>query len=450
MHDRQEKRKIVSMSNPHENFFMAHLTQEELNDIIRLHAIYLSGKNGGARAQVKFKNLSGLTLSRQDMSHADFTGSCFIGADLSGGNFTSATFFACDMRRSNLENACFIRCDFRGAFVAGANLNGADMKSADLREGRIMEKDAEGVLKDRVRRDQSDDAGVARTVFAGAKMVATNMAAVRAMNADFSDADLSNVVIQGADLRDANMEGANLSNSDLSGSDVRGANFKNSIMADTNMDGVEKANANMEGVVTEKPAGLEIEEMEVPLPERLKAHALWLSSNGAEGDRLDLSNYDMREFEEIRSYTLTAMKAVGANFLNLDFSKVDIQSAVFDEADFRDCKFVESDLRGASFKEARLSRCDLTNANLLPLMFKNADGTSRVMPVNMNGVALRYSVLKNAKLAGIRLKGADLSFADFTGADLRKADLTGAKTNGAIFAGANMEGALMDDGVEIL
>lgn len=439
------------MSNQHQQVFMAHLSQEELDRIVQLHQLYLIGKNGGARAQIKFKNLSGLSLVGKDMSHADFTGSCFIGANLSNGNFASATFFACDMRRANLENASFVRSDFRGAFVAGANLTGADMKSADLREGRVMEKDTEGVLRDRMRRDQSiDQDGIARTVFAGARMVSTNMTAVRAMSADFSDADLSNIIIQGADLRDANMEGANLSNSDLSGSDLRGANLKNSIMTKTKLEGAEKSNANMDGVVTENPTGLEIDEMDVPLEEKLKSHASWLSSNGAEGERLDISSYDMRDFTDLRSYPLTAMKAVGTNFLNQDFSELDIQSAVFDESDFRDCSFTKSDLRGTSFKEARLSRCNFSGANLLPLMFKNPDGTSRVLPVNMNGVTLRYSVFKNAKLGGIRLKGADLSFADFTGADLRKADLTGAKTDGAIFAGANLEGAQMDGGIEIL
>jgi len=403
------------MSNPHENFFMAHLSQGELNEIIKLHEIYTAGKNGGARAIVKFKNLSGLNLSGKDLSNADFTGSCFIGTNLSGGNFTSATFFACDMRRANLEKAIFIRADFRGAFVAGANLEGADLKSADLREGRMMEQGANGLMKDKMRRDQSNNDGVARTVFAGARMVSTNMSSVRAMSADFSDADLTNVEIQGSDLREANMEGANLSHTDLSGSDVRGTSFKNAIMTKANLEGVEKAGANFEGVVTEKIQGLSLDDMEVAIEDRLGLHAQWLGSNGEKGERLDLSSYDMREFTDLKSYVLTAIKAVGGNFLNQDFSDIDIQSAVFDESDFRDCKFLRSDLRGSSFKEARLSRCDFSNANLAPLMFKNPDGTPRVMPVNMSGVTLRYSVMQNAVMAGIRLKGADLSFADLTG-----------------------------------
>ena len=434
------------MNKSPDNFFMSHLTQDDLDKIIKLHHLYISGKNGGARAIIKFKNLSGLSLRGKDLSHADFTGSCFIGTDLSFGNFSSATFFACDMRRANLESASFVRADFRGAFVAGANLENADLKSADLREGRMMEKQTESLLRNRSDRK---DSSVTRTVFAGARMVSTNMSAVRAVSADFSDADLSNVEIKGADLRHANLEGANLSHSDLSGSDVRGANFKNSIMTNTILKEVEKKDADFTGVVTEKREGLDYSDMDVPIEIRLEKHALWLGSRGVEGDRLDLSSYDMRSFERLKEYTLTAMKAIGANFLNQDFSGIDIQSAIFDESDFRDCNFTKADLRGSSFKEARLSRCRFTGANLAPLMFKNPDGTSRVMPVNMNGVNLRYSIFKDAILAGIRLRGADLSFADFSGADLRKADLTGANINGANFSGANIEGALLDPGVEI-
>ena len=165
---------------------MVHLSQDELDQIAKLHKIYMEGKHGGARAQIKFKNLSGLNLSNKDFAHADFTGSCFIGADLSSGNFASATFFACDLSRANLENACFARADFRGAFVAGANLSGADLKSADLREGRIMEKDSMGMMKERG--GYAED-GTAKTIFAGARLVSTNMSSVRASSAIKAEAE---------------------------------------------------------------------------------------------------------------------------------------------------------------------------------------------------------------------------------------------------------------------
>lgn len=338
------------MNSNRNEVVMAHLTQQELDDIVRKHEIYLKGQNGGARAIIKFKNLSGLSLSGRDLSHADFTGSCFIGANLSSGTFTSATFFACDMRRANLENACFVRADFRGAFVAGANLTGADLKSADLREGKIMEKGAgvKGHLSDR--QTARGEEQTARTVFTGARLMKTNLSAVRAANADFADADMSNVTIQGADLKNANLEGANLSHSDLTGTDLRGANLRNSIMEKTVMAMVEKAGADFENAVTEKATGSDISELGKPLDQLLKEHAIWVATGGSEGKQLDLSGFDLRDLEDLKKYSLTAMHAVGANFLNQDFSSTEMQSAVLDESDFRDCMFVRADVRGSSLR----------------------------------------------------------------------------------------------------
>jgi len=441
---------MSTQNAPTGEIMMAHLSQEELDQIIKLHGLYMKGHHGGARAVIKFRNLSGLSFRNQDLSHADFTGSCLIGVDMSNGKFVSATFFACDLRRANLEHASFVRADFRGAFVAGANLKGADLKSADLREGKIMEKGAEGYLADRLRRD-STNAPIAKTVFTGARMMETNLSGVRASSADFSDADLSNVRIQGADFRNANLEGANLSHSDLSGSDLRGAGLKNAILEKTTMNMAETAGADFTNTVTEKPTGDEVSNMERPLSELLKDHANWVKSGGGQGKQLDLSGYDLRELEDLSRYSLTAMKAISANFLNQDFSGVEMQSSIFDESDFRDCLFVNADVRGSSFKDARLSRCDFTGANLTPLLFTGQDGAiKRIQPVNMTGSTLRYSVMRNAKLAGVRLTNADLCYADFSGADLRKADLTGARLDGAIFAGANMDGAIMDAGTEML
>lgn len=436
------------MSSTESPTIMTPMSQNELDVVIKKHKMYLEGDTGGARAVVKFRNLSGLTLKGKNLSHADFTGSCFIGSDLSHSDFTSTTFFACDMRRANLEESKFIRADFRGAFVAGANLKNADLKSADLREGKIMEKGTAGYLSDRLKRDESMP--VAQTIFAGARLMQTNLSGIRAASADFSDADMSNVKIQGADLRNANLTGANLTKSDLTGTDIRGADLKDAIIKNAIMTLTEVAGANLDETINEDPTGAEIDDLEHTFEELLQEHTNWISTSGAEGKQLDLSGFDLRMFEGLGNHTLTAMKAIGANFLDHDFSGAEIQSATLDESDFRDCKFVKTDLRGSSFRSARLSRCDFTRANMAPLLFKAANGEKRARPINMEGASLRYSVFHRAHMVAATLKNADLSYADFTGADLRKADLRGAKLDGIVLKDANLDDAKLDDGVEFL
>ena len=54
---------------------MEKITQIRLDDIIRKHKNFSVGKSGGARAVLKFMDLSGLEFRGADLSGADFTGS---------------------------------------------------------------------------------------------------------------------------------------------------------------------------------------------------------------------------------------------------------------------------------------------------------------------------------------------------------------------------------------
>ena len=147
------------------------ITQKELNEAAQKHARFMKGIRGGARAVLKFKDMSGLDFSGADFSQADFTGSVFVKSSLAGGTFCGTSFFACDLRQANLENANFSRADFRGAYVAGANLTGANLNEADLREGRVLEKDRNGFLKARKRDGVSAaEQDTHKTIFTGARL----------------------------------------------------------------------------------------------------------------------------------------------------------------------------------------------------------------------------------------------------------------------------------------
>jgi len=107
------------------------------------------------------------------------------------------------------------------------------------------------------------------------------------------------------------------------------------------------------------------------LREVLKAHKLWLTSDGKEGELADLIREDLR-----------GLYLPGA------------------------------DLRGADFLWANLIGADLRNANL-----RNAD---------LRNANLRNANLRDADLSGANLRDANLRDADLSGANLRDADLSGA------------------------
>ncbi len=419
------------------------VSQRELDEVIKKHATFLKGIRGGARAVLKFKDMTGLNFRGADLSQADFTGSVLVDAILSGGTFKGVSFFACDMRHAKLENASFARADFRGAYVAGANLTGADLEKADLREGKVMERGEKGALVDKAY--SHGKSPVQKTIFRGAKMHETNMSGSRASAADFADADLSGIIVKDADFSGANLEGANLTDADFTGSNLRNANLTASIMTGTVLEATETGGANLDDALNEDEMGALIEELQETLPELLEHHTKWVASAGQDGKRLDLSGYDMRHILGLGSYPLTAIKAVASNFLQQNLEGAQIQSAMLDRSDLRDCNLKNADLRGTSLKNANLSRADLAEANLMPLKFTNDDGTDWLQRVNLSGANLRYAVLRGANLADAILEGADLSYAVLIDCDLRRADLSGALMENADLSGALTKGALFDE-----
>ena len=427
------------------NSGLERLSQQALDEVMKKHVTFLKGIRGGARAVLKFKDLSNLDFKGSDLSQADFTGSVLQNAILRKGTFKGVSFFACDLRNANLEDADFTRADFRGAYVAGANLKGADMASADLREGKVMEKGHRGILEDKKMSDDRVGSAAQRTIFSGAKLRETNLSGSRASAADFSDADLSGVVVKDADFRGANMEGANLSDADFTGSNLSKANLASSIMTGTILEAAETGGSNINEALTDEAMGEKVEDIAATLPEMLDKHATWVKTAGGQGERLDLSGYDLRKIENLSARPLTALKAVGANFLRQDLEGAQIQSALLDRSDFRDANMKDIDLRGTSLKNAMLSRADLSGANLTPLHFKNPDGSEWLQRVNLSGANLRYAVLNGAQLNDAILNGADLSYAIMIDCDLRRADLSGVLLDGADMSGSNTADADIDE-----
>lgn len=423
------------------------VTQNELDEIIKKHKMFMEGSVGGARASLKFKNLRDLNFRNSNMSGADFTGSKMENCNLSNGIYEGACFFACDLRNANLEKANFTRADFRGAFVAGANLEHADLEKADLRSGSIVERDA--VEASKGSSYLSKTSNKKRTIFTGARLTDTNMSGARAHEADFSDANMSGVVMQDADFRDATFEGAILNDANFTGSDLRGSNMKNTVMLGTVLEHAEVRGLDTEGAVKEPSSPKEMEEVKEKLPEMLNSHKSWVESAGTNGAQLDLSEKDLTRIDNLSKYPLTAIRAVKASFRGLNLMEVKMQSARLDFSDFRDVDLTDSDSRGTSFRHCDFSRAILKKVNLGPLVFKNPDGSKRYQNVDMSESKLVYSNLENSDLRRINLSGSNLAFCNFSGADLREADLRGTNLDGARFEGADMEDALLDDGVSV-
>jgi len=98
------------------------MTKDDLQEILRLHNMWVNNEVGG-----KFANLRGANLSDADLSYANLSGADLRGADLRGANLRGTDLRGADLRGADLSGTDLSGTDLRGANLRGANLRGADI-----------------------------------------------------------------------------------------------------------------------------------------------------------------------------------------------------------------------------------------------------------------------------------------------------------------------------------
>lgn len=120
------------------------MTKDELRKILKKHTLWLTGKDGGERAE-----LSGASLSEADLSYADLSESNLSEADLSRANLfkadlSGANLWGANLRRADLSKAELSRANLYGTKLTNAGLWGANLRRADLHGADLTEADLTG------------------------------------------------------------------------------------------------------------------------------------------------------------------------------------------------------------------------------------------------------------------------------------------------------------------
>ena len=123
---------------------------------------------------------------------------------------------------------------------------------------------------------------------------------------------------------------------------------------------------------------------------KLEQHYLWVKSGGKEGNKIDLSGANLRNFN------LTRTNLVKANLSSANLSEADL-----DSADLTGANLVKADLSGANLTNASLAGADLSKVNLTNASLAGAD--------------LSGANLTNANLVDMNLANVNLSLANLTG-----------------------------------
>ena len=106
---------------------MKTFTPEELQEVLRLHKLWLAGSPEG-----KCANLYRTNLRYADLRYADLRGANLYGANLREANLRNADLYGANLRGANLYGANLREANLRNADLYGANLRGADLRGADL------------------------------------------------------------------------------------------------------------------------------------------------------------------------------------------------------------------------------------------------------------------------------------------------------------------------------
>src|SRR5574343_498457 len=78
------------------------MNSNELKEVLDKHTLFLKGKDGGERANLRYADLSGANLRDADLSGANLRGANVSGADLSGANLRYADLSGANLRGANL------------------------------------------------------------------------------------------------------------------------------------------------------------------------------------------------------------------------------------------------------------------------------------------------------------------------------------------------------------
>jgi uncharacterized protein YjbI with pentapeptide repeats len=124
------------------------MTQEELNEILELHAKWLRGEEDGAQALLSFQDLSNLSLVEADLTRSICVGTDFTGCDLSetnfsdsslkGALFTGAAVNATVFDGCNLEKADFVATELQGVSFYASDVKDTDFSDASFYEVKAV------------------------------------------------------------------------------------------------------------------------------------------------------------------------------------------------------------------------------------------------------------------------------------------------------------------------
>jgi uncharacterized protein YjbI with pentapeptide repeats len=225
------------------------VSQEELDEAIRLHGMWLADVNTGQRCMFGGRDLSGLQFGVLGGGPTNLNGADFAQADLSGTeaddilvhhcNFNSAKFDLCRWRQPVFAFADMRRASARGVEWGNSSRRGsttrflADFRHTVLNDADLTEAQICGYFYS--------------TKLGGASLIRANLS-----RSDFLVPTHYEMTFSGAQLSGAKLRHCRISSASFFHADCSGADFSHAIVSDVRMNGCNLTRACFRGAEIER------------------------------------------------------------------------------------------------------------------------------------------------------------------------------------------------------
>ncbi len=359
------------------------------------HRFYMKGDERGALADLSFRNLSNLDLSKQSLVNVIFRGSNLGGANLSECDLSGADFFGADLEGADLHGAILVGADFRGANLSRAILSYCQLQGSDFSA-------------------RGGDSG----------KESARLTEVKLDHALLCQANLNGCDMSGAELVDADLSGADLSKAVLIGAELSGATLDNVKLSDTVLE-LSRLSESQQSQIVSTGGIVARSYNDIPASAVLLAvdkHSEWIKSGGSSGKRMDFEGC------LISGCSLRKSNLAGARLRRCSLNGLDLSEAILDMSDMTYCDLTHANLSNASLKGTTLRGANLAHANMAgarvdTMTFKG----TKSWPANLDGAILQHADLTNTLFDHTIMSHADLRDCILSGANFIEVDLAKVK-----------------------
>lgn len=193
-------------------------TQEQVNEMVRLHGMWLRGEEGGKQACVEHGDFSDLDLSGVDLDGAVLHDCTFTKTNMDKAVLWEADLSDSEFFETTMRYAVVARSKFSNALIYGVDATGAVFKSVRIDGSRLRD-----------------------SIFA---------------KSDFSNADMRGASVINCKFLNANLGRANLELTTVDGGEFENANFMYATFSESGMEAWKSAGAQLDSTNIERSMDL--------------------------------------------------------------------------------------------------------------------------------------------------------------------------------------------------